>query len=187
MSPRRIGPINRQNGNTGSPAPGEPVFVMVGQLRKPHGVHGEILMETLTKFPERLSKGKVIYIGDDYKTFEIQTRRAVDKGLLLSFEGFEDCDQVAVLTNKIVFVRTDSLPPLPEGEYYHHQLIGLAVFDEAETKLGQIIEIIETGANDVYVVRSEDGREILLPVLPDVILMVDLTTGSMHVRPPEWL
>ena len=187
MSPRRIGPINRQNRNTGSPAPGEPVFVMVGQLRKPHGVHGEILMETLTDFPQRLSKGKIIYIGNDHKSYEIQTRRAVDKGLLLSFEGFEDCDQVAVLTNKIVFVRTDSLPPLPKGEYYHHQLIGLTVFDEAETKLGQIIEIIETGANDVYVVRSEDGHEILLPVLPDVILNVDLITGYLHVRPPEWL
>ena len=187
MSPRRPGPINRQNNNTGSPAPGEPVFVIVGQLRKPHGVQGEILMETLTDFPQRLRAGKTIYIGENHKPMEIKTRRAVAKGLLLTFDGFNDCDQVAVLTNSGVFVRTDDLPPLPEGEYYHHQLMGLSVIDEAGVKLGEIVEIIETGANDVYVVRSAEGKEILLPAITEVLLKVDLAAGSMLVRPPEWL
>jgi 16S rRNA processing protein RimM len=187
MSPRRIGPINRQSNNTGLPAPGEPVFVIVGQLRKPHGIHGEILMETHTDFPQRLRDGKTVYLGEDHKPFEIKTRRAVEKGLLLSFNGFEDCDQVAVLTNKGVFVRTDSLPALPAGEYYHHQIISLAVFDESGANLGVVTEIIETGANDVYAVRSAEGHEILLPVIPEVILKIDLEAGSMQVRPPEWL
>ena len=187
MSPRRPGPLNRQSNHTGSPTPGEPVFVIVGQLRKAHGVHGEILMETLTDFPQRLRAGKTVFVGENHEPMTIQTRRAVEKGLLLTFTGFNDCDQVSVLTNRNVFVRTDSLPPLPAGEYYHHQLIGLSVTSDAGERLGQVVEIIETGANDVYVVRSEDGKEILLPAIESVILKVDLRAGTISVRPPEWL
>jgi len=186
MSPRRIGPINRQNNETGSPMPGEPVFVMVGQMRAPHGVKGEILMEPMTDFPQRLRAGKEVFIGPEHKPFTIVSRRVVQKGLLLTFSGFDDCDQVAVLTNKAVFVRADSLPPLPAGEYYHHQLMGLTVCDQDGALLGKLGEIIETGANDVYVVQSEDGKEVLLPVVPEVILEVNLEAGVMKVKPPEW-
>ncbi|HVP20224.1 MAG TPA: ribosome maturation factor RimM [Anaerolineaceae bacterium] len=187
MNRRRIKPINRRNNETGSPRPGEPVFVVVGQLRRPHGVTGEILMETMTNHPQRLRVGTTIYLSPDYEPLTIAGRRSVEKGLLLRFDGFTDCDQVAVLTNRTVFVRADSLPPLPKGEYYHHQLIGLSVLDESNALLGKIVEIIETGANDVYVVQPESGEEILLPALEDVILFVDLDAGQMRVRPPEWL
>ena len=187
MNRRRIKPINRQNSETGSPTPGEPVFVMVGHMRRPHGVKGEILMEIMTDFPQRIKVGMTVFIGEDHQPFQIAHRRSVEKGLLLTFSEFTDCDQVAVLTNQAVYVPVSTLPPLPEGEYYHHQLIGLTVFDEAGTQLGKIVEIIETGANDVYVVQSVDGKEILLPVLPEIILEVDLEKGAMRVLPPEWL
>jgi 16S rRNA processing protein RimM len=186
MNRRRISPINRQSNETGSPTPGEPVFVVVGQLRKPHGVQGEILMELSTNFPQRLKIGTTLFLGPSYEPFKIAARRMSDKGLLLKFDGFGDCDQVAVLTNKTVYVPADTLPPLPEGEYYHHQLLGLLVFNETGTLLGKIVEIIETRANDVYVVQPEEGSELLLPALKDVILGVDLNTGRMLVRPPEW-
>jgi 16S rRNA processing protein RimM len=186
MNRRRIKPINRQNNETGSPRPGEPVFVVVGQLRAPHGVRGEILMETVTNFPQRLRVGTTIYLGPNYEPFTIAGRRTAEKGLLLKFDGFADCDQVAVLTNKTVYIRADSLPPLPKGEYYHHQLLGLSVVNEGNIILGKIVEIIETGANDVYVVQSGNGEEILLPALEDVILDVDLNIGQMRVHPPEW-
>src|SRR5512146_636046 len=125
MSRRRISPVNRQISLAGSPTPGEPEFVLVGRMRRPHGVKGEILMEILTGFPNRLNAGKTVFIGEDHRPFEITHSRIVGKGLLLCFSGFDDCDQVAVLTNQEVFVPASSLPLLPEGEYYHHQLIGL--------------------------------------------------------------
>ncbi len=187
MNRRRIKPVNRHSSSTGSPTPGEPVFVLVGQLRRPHGVKGEILMEVLTDFPQRLNAGKTVFIGDDHQAYQIIHRRAVDKGLLLTFSGLLDCDQVAVLTNKLVYVPVNSLPVLPEGEYYHHQLIGLVVIDESGTELGRISEIIRTGSNDVYVVQSAEGEELLLPALSDVILEVMLEQGAMRVRPPQWL
>jgi 16S rRNA processing protein RimM len=186
MNRRRIKPVNRPPSPTGSPTPGEPVFVQVGQLRRPHGLKGEILMEIMTDFPERLKTGKTVFIGDDHQAYQITHRRLVAKGLLLTFSGFLDSIQVAVLTNKPVFVPANALPPLPEGSYYHHQLIGLSVVDEIGTALGKISEIIETGSNDVYVALSADGDELLLPALPDVILEINLEQGTMLVRPPQW-
>ncbi len=187
MNRRRIKPVNRQSSSTGSPTPGEPVFVLVGQLRRPHGVKGEILMEVLTDFPQRLTVGKTVFIGEGHQAYQITHRRAVDKGLLLMFSGLLDCDQVAVLTNQLVYVPSNTLPALPEGAFYHHQLIGLAVIDESGTDLGKVSEIIETGSNDVYVAQSADGEELLLPALPDVILEINLERGTMLVRPPQWL
>jgi len=85
-----------------------------------------------------------------------------------------------------VFVRTDTLPNLPEGQYYHHQLIGLQIVTEQGSRLGKLVEILETGSNDVYVISGEEGQEILLPALEGVILAVDLEKKEMRVQPPEW-
>ena len=74
------------------------------------------------------------------------------------------------------------LPPLPDGDYYHHQVIGLDVVDEAGRLLGKVTEILETGANDVLLVRSEAGREILLPMIDDVVLEIALTDKLIRVH-----
>jgi len=112
--------------------------------------------------------------------------RKKDKFILLTFEGYQDCDQVNVLRNEIVYSRYDKLPPLPDGQYYHHQLVGLRVMDESGAELGILSEIIVTGANDVYIVRSPGKPELLLPAIESVIIQVDLEKGSIISRPPEW-
>lgn len=171
-----------KNANTGSPAEGEPVYLAVGLLRRPHGVRGEIMLEIQTDFPERLEVGETFYIGDDYLPVTISTRREHNKGLLLSFKGIQDRDEIGRFRNQRLYVRLSDWPPLPEGEYYDHELIGLTVIEEATGKtLGELKEIITTGANDVYVVESESGSEILLPAIPDVILDVDLAGHQMSV------
>ena len=163
------------------------MYLAVGLLRKPHGVMGEISMQVLTDFPERLGKGKVILVGEDPRPLKIEAVRWHGNSLLLKFAEFSDCDEVGVLRNLMVYVSAKELPALPEGGYYYHQLIGLAVVDEAGQTLGELAEILETRANDVYVVKDEDGKELLLPVTDEVILRVDLAAGEMVVRPPEWL
>ncbi len=172
---------------SGSPPVGEPVYLLVGWLRRPHGVRGEILMEIITDFPERLKQGKLVFIGDDHAPHTISARRHHNDGLLLTFDGFTDRDLAGELRNQGVYVRAEGLPELPEGEYYHHQLIGLDVIADTGQLLGILVEIIETGANDVYVVRDESGREILLPAIPPVVLDVDLDSATMRVRLLEGL
>jgi 16S rRNA processing protein RimM len=179
-------PVDPQERKTGSPLPGEPVFLVVGHFQKAHGVQGEITMEVLTDFPERLKPNTWIYVGESYKKLQIATARWKAKFLLLSFLEFTDCDQVNVLRNELAYVRTDTLPSLPAGQYYHHQLLGLSVQDEAGHRLGSLVEILETGANDVYVVRPEGKEDILLPAIESVILEIDLDRNCMVVRLPEW-
>lgn len=185
MSPRRVVPDNPQP-NTGSPQPGEPVFLVVGKLRRSHGVKGEMSMEILTDFPQRLRRHRTVYVGEKHEPLVIDSVRRQDQAMLIAFEGLEDCDVVARLRNQLVYVQASELPALPEGEYYYHQLIDLSVVDEQGRELGVLTEILETGANDVYVVTGADGKELLLPVLENVVLGVDLEKRQIRVRPPEW-
>ena len=178
--------INNKNKITDSLERGEPVFLVVGKLRHAHGVRGEITMEVHTDFPERIHPGITVYVGDEYQPLIVTQVRKKSQQLLLSFEGYKDCDQVNVLRNKLVYCQADKLPELPEGQYYHHQLIGLSVLDSSFSTIGSLVEILETGANDVYVVKSPDGSEILLPAVADVILDVDLEKHQMIIHPPEW-
>lgn len=166
----------------GSPSPGEPVFLAVGKLGRPHGVRGEIVLHVLTDFPERLEAGVVVFLGPDYQPVEIQSQRSHRDALLLSLEGFHTPEAVAELTNQYLFVRAEDRPPLPEGEYYHHQMIGLQVLDEDGQVLGTLSQILETGANDVYMVLPPEGPEILLPAIEDVILEIDLDQRQILVR-----
>lgn len=171
---------------TGSPRPSEPVFLVIGRLLRPHGVLGEIRMEVLTDFPERLRKGKTIYLGKQHKPAVLETLRWADRALLISIEGVSDRDEAALLRGLEVAVRSDSLPRLPEDHYYHHELIGMEVVDEHGGQLGQLAQILETGANDVYIVRREVEPELLLPAIEDVILEVDVEHRRMTVRPQDW-
>jgi 16S rRNA processing protein RimM len=79
------------------------------------------------------------------------------------------------------------MPPLPEGQLYQHELFGFSVVDESDKLLGELVEILETGANDVYVVKDPDGRELLLPAIPSVILKVDPDRRLIRVHLLEGL
>jgi len=166
----------------GSPSPGEPVFLAVGKLGRPHGVRGEIFLHILTDFPERLEAGVTVFLGPDHEPIVIKSRRLHRDALLLALTGYHTPEEVGTLTNQYLYVRADDRPQLPEGEYYHHQMIGLQVVDEQGLFLGTLSQILETGANDVYVVLPPQGAEILLPAIEDVILNIDLDQNQMVVR-----
>jgi 16S rRNA processing protein RimM len=154
-----------QAGHSGSPSKGEPVYLVVGSLRRPHGVDGEILMEVLTDFPERIQAGMTVFLGGKHHPATISQVRNHNNGLLLSFEGMDSPESVGRFRNQPVYVPTVGRPELPKGN-----------------ELGLLTDILETGANDVYVVTSNEGHEILLPAIKDVVLNVDLPTKKMTVH-----
>ena len=129
MTPRKM---IQDDANPGLHHGCEPGFVVVGKLRRAHGVRGEMVMEVLTDFPERLVPQKVVYLGDSHQPIKLRTVRNHDRYLLVSFEGLYDPDAVGAFRNELVCVRIDHLPELPQGQYYHHQLIGLVVLDETD-------------------------------------------------------
>jgi 16S rRNA processing protein RimM len=168
--------------DSGSPPAGEPEYLVVGFLRRPHGVRGELLMDVHTDFPERLKTGKTVFVGDSYQPMVIASLRSITAGMLVRFRGIKTPEEAALYRNTWVYVPTANRPALPEGEYYHHQLVGLNVVTDEGRELGVLSDILETGANDVYVIRDSDGNEILLPAIPPVILDVRLVDRQMRVH-----
>ena len=170
----------------GSSKPNEPAYLLIGILQKTHGIKGEIAMRVITQFPERIRTGKSVFLGEDHEEYKIVSVRWKNTLMLLRFAGFDTPEATARLTNLEVFTRTRGLPKLPEGQFYHHQLLGLKVW-EADEYLAELVDIMETGANDVYVVGSEDAQELLIPAIPDVIKEINIEAGTIQVELLEGL
>jgi 16S rRNA processing protein RimM len=168
--------------STGSPKIGEPAFLAVGKIHRPHGVHGDVVLELLTDFPERLRPNAKIYLGEKHIPMVLTSARPHGEGLILGIAGINTPEDAGKYRNWIVYVSVKGLPALKKGEYYFHELIGMNVFDETGNRLGELTSIIETGANDVYVVNGDSGTEILLPAIKEVILSVDVERHLMHVH-----
>lgn len=167
--------------NSGSPK-GESIYLAIGYLRRPHGIQGEVIMDLHTDFPDRIKSGRKVYIGEKYETFTIASARAHANGLLVKLRGFDSPETAGRFRNQWVYVKSDEVPALPEGKHYKHELIGLIVMTDDGNKLGVLNEVLETGANDVYVIVKEDGKEILLPAIPDVVLEIKMDDNLMTVH-----
>lgn len=165
-------------------------MIIVGEITGAHGIRGQVKVESLTDFPEtRFAVGAELYLEAQRRTVRVLAA-SQHKGLyLLTLDGIADRDAAQSLLHTYLMVSLDSLPELPEGEYYHFQLVGLAVY-EGDTLLGELTEVMQTGANDVYIIKGAPGsknQEILLPALKSCIQKVDLDAGRMYVTVPEGL
>ncbi len=163
---------------------GRIAHVVIGRLRKPHGLRGEMLLEVLTDHPEvRFYPGAVIYVGPRRIALTIRDVKPHRDGLLLAFEGYPDRTSVEPLRNQWITIETDEVvPPHESDEYYDFQVLGMEVRTEEGRTLGQLVEIIETAGNDVFVVEPEVGPEILLPATGEVLREVRPDEGLVIVR-----
>lgn len=164
-----------------SPTSGESIYLAIGFLRRPHGVMGEMIMDLHTDFPERIKPGRKVYLGAQHEAATLNSVRVHGDSLLIKIRGCDTPEAVGKYRNTWVYVKSSEVPPLPEGQVYKYELIGLDVIDDAGNGLGKLTEILETGANDVYVVR-DDKKEILLPAIPEVILKIDMEEKVIRVH-----
>jgi 16S rRNA processing protein RimM len=171
---------------SGSPN-GGPLYLSLGFLRRPHGVRGEIIMDLHTDFPERLRKGRKLFVGEDHKPMSLEAIRPHGKGMLIKLKTIDTPEAAGQFRNQWVYAAMKDLPPLAEGQHYQHELLGIEVIDDNGNPLGKLVEIIETGANDVYVVKDDSGKEILLPNIPSVVLDLDFDRRIMKVHLLEGL
>ncbi len=167
--------------NSGSPK-GESIYLAIGYLRRPHGVQGEIIMDLHTDFPDRIKSGRKVYIGEKYESFTIGSARVHANGLLIKLRGFNSPETAGRFRNQWVYVKSSEVPALPEGRHYKHELLGLTVMNDDGNKLGILNEVLETGANDVYVVVRENGKEVLLPAIADVVIELNMDDKVMKVH-----
>lgn len=169
----------------------EPQFLAVAQILRPHGVRGELRAEILTEDPTRFGLLERVYVAREGQTpvpLRLERYRLrLDRGwVLLKFAGYDDRDRADELRGAWVQIPESEGLPLDQDEYYEYQIIGLAAETSAGEDLGRVTEILYTGANDVYVVRSGD-QELLIPVVEDVVLEVDLPGGRLVVDLPDGL
>jgi len=178
---------NSADKNSGSPKKSEPEFLGVGKLRKPFGLKGEMKFESFIDNLEVFSPGKEIFLGKSHSGRRIKSFRESGNSLLIHLEGINNPEDARILSNQVLFIPADHLPKLEEGNYYYRQLIGMMVEDVEGNHLGEIVEIIETGANDVYVIfNKHEGREILIPAIQSVVQKIDIESNLMVVNQLEW-
>ena len=171
---------------SGSPT-GEPDYLTVGFIRRPHGTRGELIMDIHTEFPDRLRAGTKVFLGEERQPAKLISVRLHGSAMLVSFRGLNSPETAGRLRNTWVYVTAADRPPLPEGKIYQHQVLGMRVVTDEGRELGQLVDIFETGANNIYVVKTMDKKEILLPVIPDVILGIDLLKGEILIHLIEGL
>lgn len=172
---------------TGSPHKGEPVFLAIGVVRKPHGIRGEVSFELTSDFPERIKVGRKVYLGDNHIEYSIKSVRFLQDTIYISLSGIDNREDTEKIRNQVIYVYSSELPKLDSNFYYHHQIIGLNVVDTNNAVLGRVVDIIETGSNDVYVVSLDDkGQDLLIPAVQSVIINIDLNKSVMIVKLPIW-
>jgi 16S rRNA processing protein RimM len=163
--------------------------VLLGKLVATHGIKGQLRVAVYSgEFETILSLASLMLKGPDgrMETFQVAAAAVHGKKLILSLEEYDNINQSLPLVGHEVYVARNQLPALSDGEFYWSDLLGLRVETDHGEVLGELVDIIATGSNDVYVVK--DGkREYLIPALEDIVLDVNLDAGIMKVSPPEGL
>lgn len=157
--------------------------IIVGRVGAAHGIRGELRIIPLTDFPERFTALREVMVGDEL--LHIESVKPQGKNFLMRFREYAVREDAQRLTGRLLTVARAEAAPLDEGEYYVFDIVGLTVYDEEDNELGTVENVLRTGSNDVYAVRSEDGREILIPALRKVVRAIDVAGGRMTVRLPE--
>ena len=156
----------------------------VGTISSTHGVRGEVKVYPTTDDVRRFKKLKEVLLdtGKEMLTLEVESVKFFKQFAILKFKGVDTLNDVEKYRMKNLFVTRANAVRLQKDEYFIADLIGLSVITEDEEVLGELTDVIQTGANDVYVVTMSDGKEVLMPAIKECILSVDMENGQMKVH-----
>ena len=161
-------------------------LISIGKIVAPHGVRGDVRVIPLTDFPERFRKTKRVFC-DGGLVLDIENVKYNKQFVLLKFCDVNSMDEAEKLRNKHISLPKEELVKLPKDHYYQFEIIGLNVFSDQDEYLGKVSEILQTGSNDVYVVRKEGCKDLLIPALKAVVISIDVPASKMTVRlQEEW-
>ncbi len=159
-------------------------LVTIGLVRKAVGLDGRLEVELYSNDISRLAAGTTLLLGGN--PFTVEKASPGRKNLFaVYFHGVSDRTTADQLRGLDIAVRESELPPPPEGVYYHYQLIDSRVVDRGGRQIGTLSGIMETGSNDVYVVKSDDGNEVLIPATKGTIVNIDIVKGEVVVDLPQ--
>lgn len=166
-------------------------LVACGRFLKPFGVSGELKFEPYLPAdvePENVTSGVIVSpSGDNPSDVKISSARRAQKGWVVHLEGINSREEAARVTHSELWIDRSLVSSLEEGEYFYDDIMGCALFDEQDVKLGVIKNVLQTGANDIWEVELENGEEAMIPVVKDVVRTMDIEGRKIVIRPIDGL
>ncbi len=161
-------------------------YLEAGKIVTTHGIRGEVKIMPYTDSPDLLCEFDRLFIGKNHDEIIVERARVFKNTVITKFKGVDTPEAAEKLRNKLLYMHRDDLE-LDEDTYFIQDLIGLEVRDaDSDIVYGKITDVMQTGANDVYVIKS-DEREYLVPAIADVIISTDVDEGFMTIRPLDGL
>lgn len=163
--------------------------LQVGIISSTHGLRGEVKVFPTTEYAQRFKELKQVILdtGKESINLEIEGVKFFKKFVILKFKGIDDINEIEKYKGRSLYVDREHAVRLQEDEYFIADLLGLRALDEQGREIGVLEDVLKTGANDVYSIRMEDGRELLLPAIKQCILAVDPEAGWIKVHIMEGL
>ena len=167
----------------------DPEYLVIGKVVRPHGLRGEVRVRIMSGYPDRFKYLESVSLTRDPagpehpQIFEVERARLHQDFAILKLLDIEDREQADRLRKQFVVISLEDAVPLEEDEYYYYQLIGLEMVTVDGRSLGTVANILETGANEVYIVESPQHGEILIPAIESVVQEIDLASGRIIISP----
>ena len=158
-------------------------LITIGVIVAPHGVRGELKVIPQTDFPDRFLTMDDCYI--DGKLYHLSSARFHKQFVLITLDEIVDRNAAELISKKDIQITREQLVPLEEGRYYIFDMIGLSVYNKEGVLLGTLSDVLQPGANDVYVVTKSGEPDLLLAAIDDVIIDIDMNNRTMIVDPPK--
>ena len=164
-------------------------ILQVGAVTSTHGLAGDVKVFPTTDDPKRFKKLKQVLLdtGKDMLPLGVEHVKFFKNMVILKFKGYDRIEDIMGFKGKNLYVTRENAVRLKKDEYFIADLIGMKVYTEDEAYLGELTEVITTGANDVYTVRMENGKDVLIPAIGQCILNVDVEHETMQVHLLEGL
>ena len=164
-------------------------ILQVGAITSTHGLAGEVKVFPTTDDPKRFKQLKQVLLdtGKDMLPLEVEHVKFFKNMVILKFKGYDRIEDIMGFKGKNLYVTRENAVRLKKDEYFIADLIGMKVYTEDKAYLGELTEVITTGANDVYTVRMENGKDVLIPAIGQCILDVDVEHETMQVHLLEGL
>lgn len=164
-------------------------LLQVGVITATHGIRGEVKVFPTTDDPRRFKKLKVCVLdtGREQIELEVESCKFFKQFVILKFKGIDNINDIERYKQCSLFVTRENAVPLRRGEYFIADMIGSKVIDEEEHDLGTLKEVLRTGANDVYVVETKEGKEVLLPAIKQCVLDINIEEHVIKVHIMEGL
>jgi 16S rRNA processing protein RimM len=165
------------------------MLIAIGKVLKPWGVRGEVKVQSLTDFPERFKDLRRVYLvsprGNEI-VCAVKSARSLGGMPLLLLEGYDSPEKARTIASWLIKIPQEEAVPLPEGQYYWFELIGMVVLSEEGERLGEITDVFATGSNDVYVMKR-DGGEVYIPATKEIVKQIDRKARTMIIHVMEGL